>query len=90
MGLLELELILVPGTEVSIQRWKLRCFLYIQKLKFKATDNPVGVGREEPNRDPFLPEVMENRSYIATSALATGFFAATNKVRFTDRNKYIK
>lgn len=50
------------------------------KLNLQAIDNPVGVGREEPNKDPYLPEVSENRSYIATSALGTGFFDASNKV----------
>lgn len=47
-----------------------------------AIDNPVGLGRDKINRDPFLPEVTENRNYIATSALGQTVFGASDKVLY--------
>mmetsp|Transcript_8823 Transcript_8823/g.21667 ORF Transcript_8823/g.21667 Transcript_8823/m.21667 type:complete len:124 (+) Transcript_8823:222-593(+) len=38
--------------------------------KLMATQSPVGKGREEPNKDPHLPAVTENRQYITTTGFA--------------------
>lgn len=45
----------------------------------------MGLGREKPNRDPFLPDVTENRNYITTSALGQTVFGASDKVIFLQR-----
>lgn len=51
-------------------------------MLLQAADDPVGIGRKEPNRNPYLADVQENRNYIASTAMATGFFAASEKVKF--------
>ncbi|KAH7649076.1 hypothetical protein FG379_001665 [Cryptosporidium bovis] len=47
-----------------------------------AESMPVGIGREEPNRDPYLPDVTDHRNYITTSAFGKGFFTATSNVKW--------
>eukprot|EP00386_Alphamonas_edax_P005199 GDKI01016429.1.p1 GENE.GDKI01016429.1~~GDKI01016429.1.p1 ORF type:complete len:878 (-),score=203.87 GDKI01016429.1:26-2659(-) len=51
-----------------------------------AKADPVGKGREEPNKDPVLEEVTENRNYILTTDLAKGTVAlATAAVESAQR-----
>ncbi|KAL3127917.1 ferlin like type II membrane associated protein [Cryptosporidium hominis] len=47
-----------------------------------AESSPVGIGREEPNKDPYLPDVTDHRNYITTSAFGKGFFSATSNVKW--------
>ncbi|KAH8739078.1 hypothetical protein FG386_000945 [Cryptosporidium ryanae] len=47
-----------------------------------AESMPVGIGRDEPNRDPYLPDVTDHRNYITTSAFGKGFFTATSNVKW--------
>ncbi|KAK9172398.1 Ferlin like type II membrane associated protein with 5 C2 domains [Cryptosporidium meleagridis] len=47
-----------------------------------AESSPVGMGREEPNKDPYLPDVTDHRNYITTSAFGKGFFSATSNVKW--------
>lgn len=45
-----------------------------------ANTLPVGKGREEPNRDPILSMVTENRDYIGGSALAKTAVAIADEI----------
>ncbi|OII76679.1 C2 domain-containing protein [Cryptosporidium andersoni] len=47
-----------------------------------AESKPVGIGRDEPNRDPYLPDVTDHRNYITTSAFGRGFFSATTNIKW--------
>ncbi|GAW78974.1 ferlin [Plasmodium gonderi] len=48
--------------------------------KSEAEIEPVGNGRDEPNRDPFLPPVTENRTYVDWVTINEKFGAATASI----------
>ncbi|KMZ89525.1 ferlin [Plasmodium vivax Brazil I] len=48
--------------------------------KAEAEVDPVGNGRDEPNKDPFLPPVMENRTYVDWVTINEKFGAATASI----------
>ncbi|OEH79689.1 c2 domain-containing protein [Cyclospora cayetanensis] len=50
-------------------------------LPLKEADySPVGQGREEPNRDPFLPAVTQNRTYVDWEAINETVGAASSAI----------
>eukprot|EP01071_Lankesteria_metandrocarpae_P008581 Lankesteria_metandrocarpae@DN4998_c0_g1_i1.p1 len=49
--------------------------------KGDADSSPVGLGREEPNREPFLSDVTESRSFLKASPFGGGWFALQSKVK---------
>ncbi|EUD66600.1 hypothetical protein C922_02921 [Plasmodium inui San Antonio 1] len=46
----------------------------------EAEVDPVGNGRDEPNKDPFLPPVTENRTYVDWVTINEKFGAATASI----------
>ncbi|PFH33895.1 ferlin family protein [Besnoitia besnoiti] len=46
----------------------------------EAEYTPVGNGREEPNRDPFLPAVTTNRTYVDWQQIGETVGAASNAI----------
>ncbi|KNA02500.1 ferlin [Plasmodium vivax North Korean] len=48
--------------------------------KAEAEVDPVGNGRDEPNKDPFLPPVTENRTYVDWVTINEKFGAATASI----------
>ncbi|SBT74771.1 ferlin, putative [Plasmodium malariae] len=48
--------------------------------KSEAEVDPVGNGRDEPNKDPFLPPVTENRTYVDWITINEKFGAATASI----------
>lgn len=50
-------------------------------LPLKEADySPVGQGRDEPNRDPFLPAVTQNRTYVDWEAINETVGAASSAI----------
>ncbi|CRG98468.1 ferlin, putative [Plasmodium relictum] len=50
--------------------------------KSEAEISPVGNGRDEPNKDPYLPPVTENRTYVDWVTINEKFGAATASIMY--------
>ncbi|SCD22399.1 ferlin, putative [Plasmodium ovale] len=48
--------------------------------KAEAELDPVGNGRDEPNKDPYLPPITENRTYVDWVTINEKFGAATASI----------
>lgn len=46
----------------------------------EAEYSPVGNGRDEPNRDPFLPNVTTNRTYVDWQQIGETVGAASSAI----------
>ncbi|KYN99162.1 ferlin, putative, partial [Plasmodium reichenowi] len=51
-------------------------------IKSEAELDPVGNGRDEPNKDPYLPPVTENRTYVDWVTINEKFGAATASIMY--------